>query len=63
MVVDHWFYHVERILEAMEITSCKTQEISNFLKNGKMIFWVKIKKISRSQMTKRTSPLESSCEI
>ena len=42
---------------------CKTRENSNFLKNGKMVISVKIKKISISQMTKWTSPLESSREI
>ena len=38
----------------------KPRENPNFLKNGKMVISVKIKKISRSRMTKRTSPLESS---
>ena len=42
---------------------CKTREKFNFLKNGKILISVKIKNFSRSQMTKRTSPLESSCEI
>ena len=42
---------------------CKTRENSNFLKNGKMVISVKIRKFSRSQMMKRTSPLESSREI
>ena len=42
---------------------CKTRENSNFLKNGKMVILVKIQNFSRSRMTKRTSPLESSCEI
>ena len=42
---------------------CKTREISNFLKNGKMVILVKIQNFSRSQMMKRTSPLESSREI
>ena len=42
---------------------CKTRENSNFLKNGKMVILVKIRNFSRSQMTKRTSPLESSREI
>ena len=43
--------------------SVKPRENLNFLKKGKMIFSVKIKNFSRSRMTKRTSPLESSCEI
>ena len=42
---------------------CKTRENSNFLKNGKIIISVKIQTFSKSQMTKQTSPLESSCEI
>ena len=43
---------------------CKTRENFNFLKkNGKMVISVKIRNFSRSQMTKRTSPLESSREI
>ena len=42
---------------------CKTRENSNFLKNGKMVISVKIQNFSRSRMTKRISPLESSREI
>ena len=42
---------------------CKTRENSNFLKNGKMVILVKTRNFSRSRMTKRTSPLESSLEI
>ena len=43
---------------------CETpKKKSNFLKNGKMVISVKIRNFSRSRMTKRTSPLESSCEI
>ena len=42
---------------------CKTREDSNFLKKGKMVILVKIQNFSRSRMTKRTSPLESSREI
>ena len=42
---------------------CKTRENSNFLKKGKMVISVKIWNFSRSRMTKRTSPLESYCEI
>ena len=41
----------------------KPRENSNFLKNGKMVILVKIRNFSRSQMKKRTSPLESSHEI
>ena len=43
--------------------TCKTRENSNFLKKGKTIISVKIRNFSRSQMTKRTSPLELSREI
>ena len=42
---------------------CKTRENFNFLKKGKMVISLKIQKFSRSWMTKRTSPLESSREI
>ena len=42
---------------------CETPRKSNFSKKGKIIISVKSKKISRSRMTKRTSPLESSREI
>ena len=42
---------------------CKTREYSKFMKNGKMVISVKIQNFSRSQMTKRTSPLESYSEI
>ena len=45
------------------IPTVKPEKNSNFLKNGKMVISVKIQKISRSQMTKRTSPLELSHEI
>ena len=41
---------------------CKTRENSNFWKNGKTVILVKTRNFSRSQMTKRTSPLESSRE-
>ena len=43
--------------------TCKTQEISNLWKNGKIIISVKTRNFSRSWMTKRISPLESSREI
>ena len=42
---------------------CKTRENSSFLKKGKIVILVKIRKFSRSQMTKRTFPLKSSREI
>ena len=41
----------------------KPQENPNFLKNVKMVISVKIQNFSRSQMTKQTSPLESSHKI
>ena len=44
--------------------ACKTRENSNFFeKKGEMVISVKIRNFSRSWMTKRTSPLESSHEI
>ena len=42
---------------------CKTRENSNFRKNGKKVISVKNLNFSRSQMMKRTSPLESSRKI
>ena len=42
---------------------CETPRKSTFSKNGKIIILVKIQNFSRSRMTKRTSPLESSREI
>ena len=42
---------------------CKTRENSNFLKNGKIVISVKIQNFSKSRMTKKISPLESSREI
>ena len=42
---------------------CETPKNSNFLKKGKIVISVKIQNFSRSRMTKRTSPLESSREI
>ena len=42
---------------------CETLRKSNFLKKGKIVISVKIQNFSRSQMTKRISPLESSHEI
>ena len=42
---------------------CETLENSNFLKKGKMVISVKTQNFSRSRMTKRISPLESSLEI
>ena len=43
---------------------CKTRENSNFLRKGKIVISVKkIRNFSRSRMTKRTSPLNSSREI
>ena len=42
---------------------CKTRENFNFVKKGKMVISAKIRNFYRSQMMKRTSPLESSREI
>ena len=41
----------------------KTRENFNFLKKGKIVILVKIRNFSSSQMTKRTSPFDSSREI
>ena len=43
---------------------CKTREKNSiFLKKGKTVISVKNRKFSRSRMTKRTTPLNSSREI
>ena len=42
---------------------CEIPENSNFLKKGKIVILVKIRNFSRSRMTKRTLPLESSHKI
>ena len=47
----------------LRVGECETPRKYNFLKIGKMVILVKIRKFSRSRMTKRTSPLESSREI
>ena len=46
-----------------EIKAVKPRENLIFMKNGKMVISVKIRNFSRSRITKRTSPLESSSEI
>ena len=45
------------------LSTCETPENPDFLKKGKMVISIKIRNFSRSRMTKRTSPLESSREI
>ena len=42
---------------------CKTREISNLWKKGKVVISVKTRNFFRSWMAKRISPLESSREI
>ena len=42
---------------------CETPESSNLLRKGKTVISVKKSDFSRSRMTKRTSPLESSRKI
>ena len=42
---------------------CETPENPDFLRKDKMVIFVKIQNFSRSRMTKRTSPLESSRKI
>ena len=41
----------------------KPEKNSTFLKNGKTVILVENRKFSRSRMTKRTAPLNSSREI
>ena len=42
---------------------CETPENPDFLRKDKMVISVKIQNFSRSRMTKRRAPLESSREI
>ena len=42
---------------------CDTPKNPDFLRKDKIVISVKIRNFSRSRMTKRTSPLESSREI
>ena len=49
--------------ELVQRLECKTRGNSNFMRKGKMVIYVKIRNLSRSQMTKQTSLLESSREI
>ena len=46
-----------------EWSNCETPENPDFLRKDKTIISVKIQNFSRSRMTKRTSPFESSREI
>ena len=55
-----WNFGTKLFLRRRE---CETPRKSNFLKKGKIVISVKIQNFSRSRMTKRTSPLESSREI
>ena len=45
------------------VIAVKPEKNSIFLKKGKTVISVENRKFSRSQMTKRTAPLNSSCEI
>ena len=47
----------------LSMGECETLRKSNFLKKDKILISVKIKKISKSRMTKQTSLLELSREI
>ena len=47
----------------LRMGECKTRENSNFSQKGQNRNFGKNPKFSRSQMTKRTSPLKSSHEI
>ena len=55
-----WNFETKFFLRREE---CETLRKSNFSKKGKIVISVKIRNFSRSRMTKRTSPLESSREI
>ena len=45
MVVDHWFRHIEKVLEAMEITSDATKiRLATFQLEGEsQVWWDKVK--------------------
>ena len=45
------------------VSTVRPQKNSDFLRKGKIVILLKIQNFYRSWMTKRTSPLESSCEI
>ena len=47
----------------LAVRQCKTRENFNLWKKGKIVILVKARNFSRSRMTKRISPLESSHEI
>ena len=47
----------------LTVGECETPENQDFLRKGKIVISIKIQNFSRSQMTKRTSPLETSHEI
>ena len=55
--------HLNTYKNQMEELHCETPENSNFLKNGKILISVKIQNFTRSRMTKRSSPLESTRKI
>ena len=48
---------------SLPIGICETPKNPDFLRKDKMVISVEIQNFSRSQKTKRTSLLESSCEI
>ena len=52
-----------RLFVFLKRLKCETPENLDFLRKDKMVISVKIRNFSRSRMTKRTSPLESSREI
>ena len=59
-----WKSHFAKVVkENSYYKYCKTRENFNFLKNFETVISVKIRNYSRSRITKRTSPLESSREI
>ena len=52
MVVDHWFQQVEKVLEAMEITSDATRiRLTAFQLEGKSLVWWDWVKASRDLKT------------
>ena len=60
MLVCVWNFGDKILLRGEE---CKTMEKFNFSKKGKTVISIENHNFSRSRMTKRTVPLNSSCEI
>ena len=64
MVADHWLRQVERILEAVEITSDATRiRLATFQLKGESQIWWDLVKVSRDPETRHGESSESSSWI